>query len=112
MLSYKKLDVYQCAIKFLAVVAKILSKLPRGYSFLADELKRASTSMPQNIAEGARKPTEPDKCRYLGIARGSAMECSAILDACTILKLADTAILEEGDDLLARIVSMLTKMIG
>ena len=39
MLSYKKLDVYQCAIKFLAVVAKILSKLPRGYAFLAEKLQ-------------------------------------------------------------------------
>jgi four helix bundle protein len=75
MLSYQKLDVYRCAVEFLALVAAILSKLPQGYSFLSDQLKRAATSIPQNIAEGVGKPTEADRSKYLGIARGSAMEC-------------------------------------
>jgi four helix bundle protein len=110
VLSYQKLDVYQCAIKFLALVAEILGKLPRGYAFLADELKRAAMSIPQNIAEGVGKPTEADRSRYLGIARGSAMECGAILDACTVLSLANAETLGKGRDLLERIVSMLTKM--
>jgi hypothetical protein len=48
MLSYQKLDVYQCAIRFVALAAIIVQKIPRGYSFLADELKRAAVSMPQN----------------------------------------------------------------
>jgi four helix bundle protein len=111
MLSYQKLDVYKCAIQFLALVAVILSKLPRGYAFLADELRRAAMSIPQNIAEGIGKPTETDRSRYLGIARGSAMECGAILDACLILKLANPETLEKGGELLERIVSMLSKMI-
>ena len=110
MLSYQRLDVYQCAIKFLALAPVVLSKLPRGYSFLADELKRAAISIPQNIAEGVGKPTEADRSRYLGIARGSAMECGAILDACTVLGLANADTLDKGRDLLERIVSMLTKM--
>jgi len=40
MLSYQKLDVYQCSIQFIALVALLICKLPRGYFFLADELKR------------------------------------------------------------------------
>jgi four helix bundle protein len=111
MLSYKKLDVYQCAIQFLAVVAGIVQKIPRGYSFLADELKRAAVSIPQNIAEGVGKPKEVDRSRYFGIARGSAMECGAVLDACNVLRLGDPTTLEEGSQFLERIVSMLTKMI-
>ncbi len=110
MLSYQKLDVYQCAIEFLALVAVIVSRLPRGYSFLADELKRAAMSIPQNIAEGVGKPTEADRSRYFGIARGSAMECGAILDACAVLGLAGVDTLKKGADLLERIVSMLSKM--
>ena len=112
MLSYQKLDVYQCAIEFLAVVAIIVSKIPRGYAFMSDELKRASTSMPQNIAEGVGKTAEADRSRYFGIARGSAMECGAILDACSVLELAEPGILKKGGELLERIVSMLSKMIG
>src|SRR5687767_12829345 len=98
MLSYEKLDVYQCAIQFLVLVVTILSKIPRGYSFLSDELKRASVSIVQNIAEGVGKPNEPDRSRYLGIARGSAMECGAVLDACAVLKLIDPETLKQGKD--------------
>jgi four helix bundle protein len=110
MLNYQKMDVYQCSIEFLALAAAIVSRLPRGYSFLADELKRAAMSIPQNIAEGFGKSTEADKSRYWGIARGSAMECGAILDACTVLKLANAEILGKGQIYLERVVSMLTKM--
>ena len=110
MLSYQKLRVYQCAIQFLARAATIIQKIPRGYSFLADELKRAAVSIPQNIAEGAGKPSEADRSRYLGIARGSAMECGAVLDACRVLKLVEPGTLVKGSELLERIVSMLSKM--
>jgi four helix bundle protein len=111
VLSYQKLDVYKCAIEFLALVAVIVSELPRGYAYFADELRRAAMSILQNIAEGVGKPTEAEQSRYFGISRGSAMECGAILDACSVLRLIDTIALERGLRLIERIVSMLTKMI-
>jgi four helix bundle protein len=88
----------------------IIHKLPRGFSFLADELKRAAVSIPLNIAEGIGKSGEADRSRYLGIARGSAMESGAILDACDTLKLLSAGYREKGMQLLERIVSMLTRM--
>ena len=48
--------------------------------------------------------------RFCAIARGSAMECSAILDACRVLSLVDKNIVDEGKSLLVRIVAMLTKI--
>jgi len=110
MLSYQKLDVYQCSIQFIALAALLICKLPRGYFFLADELKRASVSIPQNIAEGVGKPTAADRSRYLGIARGSAMECGAILDVGITMKLFSASDPEKGIELIERIVSMLSKM--
>jgi four helix bundle protein len=110
MLSYQKLDVYQCSIQFIGLVSLLIRRLPRGYFFLADELKRASVSIPQNIAEGVGKPTMADRCRYLGIARGSAMECGSIIDVGVSLKLFSACDQEKGMELLERIVSMLTKM--
>jgi four helix bundle protein len=44
------------------------------------------------------------------IARGSAMESAAILDACKILGLVESGVYEQGKDLLNRVVSMLTRM--
>jgi four helix bundle protein len=43
-------------------------------------LDEASGSITNNIAEGNRKRSRTDRCRFLGIARGSALECAACLD--------------------------------
>lgn len=48
-----------------------------------DQLDRASTSIPLNIAEGNGKYTPKDRCRFFDIARGSAFECAAVLDVLT-----------------------------
>lgn len=110
-LAHEKLDVYQCSIEFLALSAEVLDRLPRkGSATLADQLKRASLSIPLNIAEGVGKTTDADRSRYYGIARGSAMECGAIIDACRVLALIEPARAETGKNLLVRIVGMLTKM--
>ncbi len=47
---------------------------------VVDQLDRASTSIPLNIAEGNGKFTGADRCRFFDIARGSALECAASLD--------------------------------
>ena len=77
---------------------------------ISDHLKKASLSIPFNIAEGTGKVGKADKQKFYAIARGSGMECGAVLDACNILKLIETPIYEKGKSLLTRIVSMLTKM--
>ncbi len=55
MLDHEKLDVYQCSIEFLALSVQVIETLPKGYSALVDQLKRASWSIPLNIAEGCGK---------------------------------------------------------
>lgn len=110
MLAYEKLDVYQCALQFLAVSNKLAETVPKGNASLRDQLKRASLSIVLNIAEGAGKPTTADRQRFAAIARGSAMECGAVLDVCRILDIADESTTVEGKKLVVRIVSMLTRM--
>ncbi len=110
MLDHEKLDVYQCSIDFLALAFAIVGKIPRGNSIITDHLKRASLSIPLNIAEGVGKIGKADKKKFFAISRGSAMECGAVLDACKTLKLIDSPIYDKGKGLLNRIVSMLTKM--
>ena len=110
MLAYERLDVYQCAIEFLAVSTTIVGSLPKGHGALGDQLRRAGMSIPLNIAEAAGKTTAADRKRFAAIARGSAMECGAILDVCTVLNVATGAEVKRGKTLLVRIVSMLTKM--
>ena len=109
-LTYENLDVYQCSIQFLAVGAKVVDGLPKGNSTLSDQLKRASLSIVLNIAEACGKTSPKDNSRFFLIARGSAMECGAALDACRVLDLTEDELLVQGKKLIVRIVSMLTKM--
>ena len=109
-LAYERLDVYQRSIEFLVLVAPVLETLPRGNAGLADQLRRASISIPLNIAEAAGKVGEADRARFYAIARGSAMECGAILDVCRALGLIDEVMANGGKALLVRVVAMLTKM--
>jgi four helix bundle protein len=53
MLHFQKLDVCQRAIEFLTVANRIRGRLSKGNADLADQLRRASQSVPQNIAEVA-----------------------------------------------------------
>jgi four helix bundle protein len=111
MMSHEKLDVYQTAIEFFALATKLCSELPKGHSDLLDQLRRASMSIPLNIAESVGKNSKPDMKRFLSIARGSAMECAAIIDVGVKLEVMDLERARYSKSLLERVVAMLTKMI-
>ena len=80
MLTFKRLDVYQLSIKFLKIAFEIMAALPKGQAKLSDQFRRASMSIPLNIAEAAGKVSPAEASHHYAIARGSSMECSAILD--------------------------------
>ena len=110
MLSFQKLDVYRCAIGFLALSIQLAADLPKGHAALVDQLRRASLSVPLNIAEAAGRVSDADVARHYGIARGSAMECAAIVDVLQVLGAIDRHRHAHGLELLERVVSMLTKL--
>lgn len=109
-LSHENLRVYQVAIEFLALAAAVIEAFPKGHASLADQLRRAALSIPLNIAEGAGRKSKPDSARFFAIARGSALECGAILDACAVLNVADSARCRRGKELLVAAVSMLSSL--
>ena len=110
MLSFQRLDVYQRAIEFLALTADISTDVPRGNAALLDQLRRAALSIPLNIAEAAGRTGKADAARVYAIARGSAMECAAVMDALQLLKVVDSSRYQRGIELLERVVAMLTKL--
>ena len=108
--DHEKLVAYQRSIQFMAWASPLLEKLSPKLA-VADQLDRASTSIPLNVAEGNSKYTPPDRCRYFDTARGSALECAACLDVlvakgkCTIQEI------ENGKDIRREIVSLLVGLI-
>jgi four helix bundle protein len=80
--DHEKLDVYKVAVEFVILSNEITEQLPRGKSYLADQLQRASSSISLNIAEGAGEFSSSEKCRFYRMAKRSATECAGILDLC------------------------------
>jgi four helix bundle protein len=108
--DHEKLDVYREAIAFCAWTGDLLS-LIAAKAAAKDQLDRASTSIPLNIAEGNGKFSAKDRARFLEIARGSAFECAAALDVLVARKLATIEQIETAKDNLVRIVQMLMGML-
>ena len=106
--DHEKLDVYQDAIGFVSWVDELLEGIPKSLA-VYNQLDRASTSIPLNIAEGNGKFTPADRCRFFDIARGSALECAACLDVLVAKKRIDSA--DAGKAILVRVVSMLVGLI-
>lgn len=109
--DHERLDVYTAAVDFVALAHGILSNLPTGNGDLADQLRRAATSVVLNIAEGAGEFSKAEKARFYRIARRSGTECAAVLDIALRLELATRAQCEPARELLFRIVSMLTNLV-
>jgi four helix bundle protein len=111
MLSFQRLEVYQRAIEFLALVYEIIEGLPHGHAAQADQLRRAAESVVRNIAEGAGRWSPADSSKHYRIARGEAMESAASLDVLLLGNLVTQERYHRGIQLLEGVVSMLTRML-
>ena len=108
--DHERLDVYRKAVAFAAWTGEFLTAIP-GKTAIRDQLDRASISVPLNIAEGNGKFSPRDRCRFLEIACGSALECAAALDVALARGLTTASAVETGKDQLKSIVSMLMGLI-
>jgi four helix bundle protein len=108
--DHEKLDVYREAIVFCGWTGELLGKVS-SKAAAKDQLDRASTSIPLNIAEGNGKTSEVDRARFLEIARGSALECAACLDVLLVRGLVDENAITPAKERLSRIVAMLMGML-
>jgi four helix bundle protein len=108
--DHEKLDVYRDSIAFCAWTGELLNSIS-AKAAAKDQLDRASTSIPLNIAEGNGKFSAKDRARFLEIARGSALECAAALDVLVARKLAAPDQIDMAKENLVRIVQMLMGML-
>ena len=77
--DFEKLIVYQKALIFIALVYSAVECFPVIERFaLADQFRRAATSIALNIAEGTGG-SAPEFRRFLRISRRSIRECVAIM---------------------------------
>lgn len=69
------LEVYRSSLNVLQTLYQLTRKIPLSERDTIDQLKRASKSVPANIAEGfAKRSSEKEFKRFLKIAIGSSDE--------------------------------------
>jgi four helix bundle protein len=73
--TFQDLLVWQKAHQFVLNVYQLTAQFPHSELYaLTPQCRRASVSIPANIAEGFRKHGKADKVRYLNISQGSLEE--------------------------------------
>jgi four helix bundle protein len=107
LLDAERLQVYGVALEFQSRASEFALRTD---AVVRDQLRRASLSCVLNIAEGAGRRSRAQKRHFYSIARGSAMECAAIIDVLRVRGVVDAPEFRPSRVLLVRIVQMLTKL--
>ena len=108
--DHERLTVYQKSLQAVAAGGEILDRIPHRMS-AHDQLDRALTSIPLNIAEGNGKRTPKDRCRFFDNAKGSAFESAAALDVLVAKRKLTADEVDDAKMLLSEIVRMLIGVI-
>lgn len=97
MKNFYDLEVYKRSYKAALNIHKINKNFPRDEQFgLTSQIRRASRSIPANIAEGfaKRHASVPEFKRFLNISIGSINEIHVWLDFCADLGYCEKADIE------------------
>ena len=75
MHNFKKLDIWNKSVEFVADIYRLVNRFPQIERFgLVTQMQIAAVSIPTNIAEGSAKSSNKDFARFLEISLGSAYE--------------------------------------
>jgi len=85
--SFEDLEVYKATIEFTVKVFEILrkDKFKKEWAF-TDQLKKATLSISNNIAEGFERETDKELVRFLYFSKGSAGEVRNIVNVLKAVK--------------------------
>ncbi|WP_397444863.1 four helix bundle protein [Polaribacter sp. R77954] len=110
MHRYKDLKFWQLSRTFCKDIYQITDSFPESEKFgLVSQLRRASVSVPSNIAEGASRRSNKDFSRFLTIALGSCYEIETQLLLSLDLGFIKNGELEKLNFILNQIIKMMSK---
>lgn len=80
MHNFKRLTIWQRSIDLVTQIYLLTMKYPKSEIYgLTSQTRRAATSVPLNISEGAAKSSDKDFARFLEMAMGSINELETAL---------------------------------
>jgi len=107
--QHENTRIYPLTLELVRLIKQVMDELPTGFGFLADQMRRAVSSVPLNFSEGYGKSTPAEQRRYFRIARGSAYEVAAILDVALSFAVIAPHKHAAGKELCDHIAAMLTR---
>ncbi len=111
--SFRDLQVWQKAIELSLAVYALTAVFPHDELFgLTSQLRRASVSVPSNIAEGADRGTTGEFRQFLGIAKGSNAELQTQLIIARSLHFGEPTNLDRCESLSAEVTRMLLGLLA
>ena len=115
MRDFRQLKVWEKSHRLCLAVYKATAAFPQQELFgLTSQLRRASVSIPANIAEGCGRSGEPELARFLRIALGSAseLEYHIILstDLCYLDKSASQQLFKQVTEVKRMLTSLIQKL--
>ena len=109
--SYKELIVWQKSIKLVKEVFILTGLFPKSEIYgISSQMRRASISIPSNIAEGYGRKSTKDYIRFYSIAFGSSLELETQLIIAKDLGFAEKNAFSKTDQLLEEVLRMLNSM--
>lgn len=101
MQDFKNLKVWEKAHGLTLEIYRYTKDFPKEELYsLTNQLRRAASSVPANIAEGCGKQTKADFANFLNIALGSANETEDNFKALS----------KEANDVKAMLINLITKV--
>ena len=112
MQEFRNLKVWQKSHQLTLKVYQLTQLFPVEERYgLTSQIRRASISIPTNIAEGCGREGSKELSRFLQIALGSAMEVEYLILFCRDIKLCSAEIYDSLQQEVSEIKKMLTSFI-
>lgn len=115
MHKYRELKVWQRGMQFTIAVYRETRAWPSDERFgLISQIRRATCSIPLNIAEGAGNSSDKEFCRYLEMALRSSYEVMTAIDIARGLNFSSDkhadSLLKEVDEIAAMLVGLMKSL--
>jgi four helix bundle protein len=109
--SFRELEVWRVAMDLATECYRVTKPFPKDELFgMTSQIRRASASIPANIAEGQGRESTKEFLNFLSIARGSLMEVQTHLLLAERVDLIHEAQLQPILALCERISQMLSRL--
>ena len=109
--SHKDLIGWQKSIILAKEIYLITAEFPKNETFgLTSQMRRASVSIPSNIAEGYGRKSSNEFRQFLSISYGSALELETQLIIAESTNLATKTALDKASSVLQEVLKMLNSM--